>query len=391
MNPAHSEEPLPLGTVAIFRHQLFKRSEPFIADQAQQLLRFRPLYLGRERVSDSPTGADSASLSDVTAQRRFTSRVWQVLTRDPRPYLELIRDRKPRLVHAHFGVDAVYALPLARRLEVPLITTFHGYDATMSSAALLRSGKPAWWNYVLFRRAVAEHGTLFICISEYIRRRVIALGFPERRTRVHYMGVNTDEIRPSAQPAVRPTILHVARLVEKKGTRDLIEAVALVARVVPDVVLLIIGEGPLERTLRKLVQERDLGNVVHFLGAQSHARVLELMSQTWLFALPSVEARSGDAEGLGIVLLEAAACGIPAVANRHGGIPEVVLDGATGRLCAEHQIDELAGALTDLLKDDSLRRRMGNAARERAQRYFSLKKQSAALESIYQEVLGSAP
>ena len=379
-----------MNTVAVFRHQLFKRSEPFIADQAQQFKRFHPLYIGRERFSDGPAGAESATLSDLRSQRRLISRLWQVSSRDPRPYLALLTDRNPKLVHAHFGVDAVYALPLARRLDVPLIATFHGFDATMSTAALMRSRKPAWWNYVLLRQTLAGDGALFVCISEYIRRCVIALGFPEYNTRVHYIGVDTPETSPDTLLAPNPTILHVARLVEKKGTRDVIEAFALVARRVPEAQLLIVGEGPLERALRKLTLERGIQDIVHFLGAQSHTRVLELMSQAWLFTLPSVQARNGDAEGLGMVLLEAAARGIPAVATRHGGIPEVVLDGTTGRLCAEHDISGLACAMTDLIRDDILRHRMGLAARERAQRCFNLQRQSTALESIYQEVLGSS-
>lgn len=377
-----------MNTVAIFRHQLFKQSEPFIADQAQRLTRFKPVYVGRERFGDGPSGATSVTLSDLIPQRGLVSRIWQVTSRDSRPYLALLRDHKPKLIHAHFGVDAVYALPLARQLDVPLIATFHGFDATTSTAALVRSRKPAWWNYVLFRQMLAEHGALFLCVSEYIRQRVISFGFPERLTRVHYIGVDTPAIPAGTQLASNPTLLHVARLVEKKGTRNLIEAFALVARRIPEVRLHIVGEGPLRRSLQKLVVDRGIQDVVHFLGAQSHERVLALMSNAWLLTLPSVQARSGDAEGLGMVLLEAAARGIPAVATWHGGIPEVVIDGETGRLCAEHDIGGLATALTDLIEDDSLRHQMGLAARKRAEQFFNLRRQSAALESIYQEVLG---
>lgn len=378
-----------METIAVFRNQLFKGSEPFIADQAHQFERFHPLYVGRERLDAGPSGAESVSLSDLNSQRRTTARLWQVLSRDPRPYLALLRDRDPKLIHAHFGVDAVYAQPLANRLDIPLITTFHGFDATMSTPALLRSRKPAWWNYVFFRHALAAEGALFLCVSEYIQRRVVALGFPDQRTRVHYIGVDTDKIRPATKVTDKPTIIHVARLVEKKGTRDLIDAVAIVARSISDVELKVVGIGPLDGALRKLSHERGLENVVHFLGAQPHAQVLHLISQASILALPSVEARSGDAEGLGMVLLEAAACGVPAVANRHGGIPEVVLDGMTGSLCAEHDVQGLAAALTELLRNDSLRRRMGDAARDRAERHFNLKRQSFALESAYQEVLRS--
>ena len=373
-----------MQTVAIFRNQLFKRSEPFIADQAQQITRSRILFIGRERAGAGPVGATSISLSDLPSQRSFPARLWQVASRDPRPYLKLLDGLSPHLVHAHFGADAIYALPLTSRLNVPLVTTFHGYDATMTSAALLRSGKPSWWNYVTFRRTLAARGDLFLCVSEYVRRHVIALGFPEARTRVHYIGVDTDAIRPPAQRGDCPVILHVARLVEKKGTSDLIAAFALLTRRIPEAELIIVGEGPLEASLRSQVRELQIATAVHFLGSLPHSQVLHLMERAWLFALPSVRAQSGDAEGLGMVILEAAASGMPTIATRHGGIPEVVIDGETGCLCAEHDVPALAQGMFDLLRDDSIRNRLGIAARALVTRHFDLKRQCAMLEQIYE-------
>src|SRR6201999_1336894 len=110
------------------------------------------------------------------------------------PYLRLLGARRPALLHAHFGIEGVYALPVAKRLGIPLITTFHGFDATLSTAALLRS--PAWANYPLFRRSLARRGALFLSASAFIRERLLAMGFPESRTRVHYIGVDCRAIRP---------------------------------------------------------------------------------------------------------------------------------------------------------------------------------------------------
>ena len=379
-----------MQTVGIFRNQLFRRSEPFIADQAQQFRRFKVMYLGRERSSPAPANSMTLSLADVPGRGSAVLRLWHVLSRDPSLYLRFLNGRHPDLIHAHFGVDAVYALPLAMRLSVPLVTTFHGYDASLSIAGLLRSAKPAWWNYALRRRGLARRGALFLCVSEYIRRRVVALGFPESRTRVHYIGVDVDTIRPCVKRFDRPVVLHVARLVEKKGTTDLIAAFAQLLRKVPDAELLIVGEGPLERRLRAQVEALGIGHAIRFLGALPHRETLELIGQSWVFALPSVEARNGDAEGLGMVLLEAAASGVPSVATRHGGIPEVVVDGETGRLCAERDTEALTDALVGLLRDDQLRLRLGQAARERVQREFDLRCQSAVLEGLYADLLGGA-
>jgi glycosyltransferase involved in cell wall biosynthesis len=208
----------------IFRHQLFKISEPFITQQAGALNTFEPVYLGRKRFGNPPTDAKTLALEDLPGQSGILSKVWQVATRDPRPYLSLLANHRPSLIHAHFGVEGVYALPLARKLDIPLITTFHGFDATTSKLALLKSGSPAWFNYAVFQRQLIKGGDLFICVSDYIRQRVIALGFPESRTHVHYIGIDTQAIVPRQVTEERPMVLHVARLVEKKGTAYLIRA-----------------------------------------------------------------------------------------------------------------------------------------------------------------------
>src|SRR5271167_2194943 len=165
--------------VAIFRHNLFKISEPFITQQAQQLRRHQPLYLGRLRYGEAPAGAEAPALQDLVPGWPIPFVARQILTRDPAPYQRLLGGRRLALIHAHFGVEGVYALPLAQRLGIPLVTTFHGFDATLSTAALLTS--PAWANYPLFRRQLARRGDLFICASSFIRDRVLAMGFPEAR------------------------------------------------------------------------------------------------------------------------------------------------------------------------------------------------------------------
>lgn len=373
--------------IAIFRHQLFKVSEPFISQQAEQLKNFKPLYLGRSRLGVAPNNTKSLVLEDLSSQEQFHRKLWQVVTRDPRPYLQLLGDRKPALIHAHFGVEGLYALPLSKRLDIPLVTTFHGFDATTSVPALLRSGSPSWINYAFFRRQLAKHGDMFICVSEYIRKRVIDLGFPEERTRVHYMGIDTQAIQPRDPAMETRTLLHVARLVEKKGTEYLIRAFAEVALKMPDVELVIIGDGPLKNKLSNLSESIGLGKRIRFLGAQSHEVVLQWMQKAAALLLPSVTAETGDAEGLGMVLLEAAATGVPVIGSFHGGIPEAIIDGQTGYLVPERDIHVLAEHISELLENDNKRIMMGKNARILMEERFDIRKQTALLEELYEELL----
>lgn len=377
-------------TAGIFRLQLFKSSEPFITDPAQRITRFRIVYIGRDRFGESPKGASSLALSDHPLRYRRLLPISTVLTRSPLPYVERLEAHKLALLHAHFGPDAVASLPLAQHLDIPLITSFHGYDVTIGSGHLLLSRRPSWWNYVLHRKQLAARGTTFLCTSNFIRDRVVSLGFPERSTRTHYIGVDTTSIRPENRCSPTPVVLHVARLVEKKGTVDLLAAFARVRRVVTQCELWIVGEGPLESTLRAQADHLGLTAAVRFFGARPHAETLSLMHQAWVFALPSVTARNGDAEGMGMVLLEAAASGVPAVATRHGGIPEAVADGESGLLCSEHDVGALSDSMIQLLRNDVLRRQIGHAARLRVERLFDLSRQCNVLERIYERAVTSS-
>ncbi len=371
--------------VIVFRHNLFKVSEPFITQQAGQLQRFKPLYLGRLRFGPPPAGADSLALEDSTTQRRLHRLAWQVLSRDSRPYRQLLGERSAALIHAHFGIEGVYALPLARHLGVPLVTTFHGFDATLATSAMLCS--PAWANYPLFRHRLAQQGDLFLCVSSFIRERVLAMGFPEQRTHVHYIGIDASAIPVRDASEETPMILNVARLVEVKGTEYLIRAFAKLAPRTPPVELVIIGEGPLKKRLQALAESLGVGDRVRFLGAQPHTEVMAWMRKAAMFVLPSVRTRTGRTEGCPMVLLEAAATGVPAIGTRHGGIPEIIVDGHTGYLFEERNSDELAARMDELLADGAHRVRMGWAARARVESGFDIRRQTEKLEAFYDGVL----
>jgi colanic acid/amylovoran biosynthesis glycosyltransferase len=209
---------------------------------------------------------------------------------------------------------------------------------------------------------------------------------------LHYIGVDPAAFESSpAAAAARsdrsPIILHVARLVEKKGTAYLLEAFARIAAQHPDAQLVVIGAGPLQDSLARRAAELRVDARVRWLGAATHAEVAGWLRRAAVFCLPSCTARNGDAEGLGLALLEAAASGVPVVATQHGGIPEAVQDGETGYLVPERDADALADALDTLLSSEQLRRRMGDAARRFARSRFDLQRQTGHLEQLYEGVL----
>ncbi len=374
--------------VAIFRHNLFRISEPFIAEQAERLLRYQPLYLGRLRYGDPPAGATCLALQDLAPRWPLPLVGWQMITREIKSYQRLLGGRRPALIHAHFGLNGVYALPLARRLAIPLITTFHGVDATLTTPALLSS--PEGVQYRLLRGRLAREGALFVCASSFIRDRLLAMGFPEERTRVHYIGVDCTAIRSRDPREETSTILHVARLVEVKGSRYLIRAFAAAANTHPELQLVIIGEGPLKRRLRGLAESLGVGRKVLFLGARPHAEVLGWMRKAQMLVLPSVRTSTGRVEGLGLVSLEAAASGVPVIGTRQGGIPEGVIDGRTGFLVPERDAEALARRMIELLDDSTVRARMGAEGRAHVERNFDIRRQTEVLENLYDAVVSNA-
>ncbi len=371
--------------VGIFRHNLFRLSEPFITQQAERLHRYQPLYLGRLRYGAPPAGAEALALQDLAPQMRLLPAAWHMLSASPHPYLYMLAGRRLDLIHAHFGVEGVYALPLAARLGVPLVTTFHGFDATLGPLGLLAN--PAWARYALGRGRLARQGGLFLAVSNFLRQKLLALDFPPERVLTHYIGVDTQAIAPRSPAQEESIILHVARLQEVKGTEYLIRAFALIAAQHPLARLVIIGEGKLRKRLERLARETGLAERIAFLGAKPHEQVLGWMRRAAMLVLPSVKTESGREEGLGMVMLEAAASSVPGIGTRVGGIAEGIEEGVTGFLVPERDPEALSVAIATLLANPSLRVRMGEAARRRMEQQFDLTRQTAALEEIYDSLL----
>jgi glycosyltransferase involved in cell wall biosynthesis len=344
---------------ALYRAPLFNTSETFVRAQVTGLVRYQPLLIGRK---------DKGNIPPALAGRVLL-----------RPSAERVRAYAPVLVHAHFGPDGLRALPLAVRLGVPLITTLHGYDVSRTTSALLRSGRVSWMHYALRGHELKRRGTLFLAVSNALRRQAIARGYPPERTLTHYNGVDLADF--PAGPGGPDTILFVGRLVEKKGVAILLHAFAIVRGARPDASLVIIGEGPLRPLLERLA-----GESVRFLGGQPPDAVAGWMQRATVLATPSVTARDGDSEGLPNVIVEAAAAALPAVGTAHAGIPEAIVDGETGFIVPERDAETLAARLLTILGDGALRDRMGAAARALAERSFDLARQMRRLEEIYDQV-----
>ncbi|MGD2215122.1 MAG: glycosyltransferase [Gemmatimonadales bacterium] len=368
-------------SVLLFRKRLLPYSETFIAAQGRAVEALEPVFVGFTKdlggydyLGDAPVLLHSELARSAPLSRtlmRLSGRV------SPR-WLRAMASTEPALFHAHFGRDALAALPIVDRLRVPLVVTFWGFDITMNETRT---------RYARNRPRVFARAAVIVACSSFIRDQLIAKSCPPEKVVVHHVGIDVDRFSPDPDLPRQPRVLFVGRLVAKKGLEYLIRAMARIQDRHPDAELVVAGDGPLRGDLERLAASQLRKYI--YLGRQTPAQVRSLMSSAQVSCVPSVVAPSGDAEGLPLVVLEAMAMGLPVVSFAPGGVTDAIQDGVTGFLARERDEDELAAHLGRALGDPELCRRMGYAGRARVLEHFDLKKQTAYLEGIYEEVLAA--
>jgi glycosyltransferase involved in cell wall biosynthesis len=366
-----------MSEILIFKETVLPRSETFILAQMQALRHVSARLIGLEEV---PAGLPLPSKPILLSRARggaaaLRAKIYRKSGIGPLFHARARREM-PALLHAHFASGGLTAIPLAKSLGVPLLVTLHGSDVTVK------------WASAESMRRLGREAALFLCVSRFIRDRAIAAGLPEEKLRVHYIGVDLEQFQAPRADATGAGVLFVGRLVEKKGCVYLLRAMASVQQTYPDCLLTVIGDGPLRGSLES--HARKLGVTCRFLGAQPPAIVREHLLATHIFCAPSVTAEDGDSEGLGMVFAEAQAMGIPVVSSLHGGIPEVVANGRTGLLVNERDHEALAAAIASLLGNASLWEQFRHNARAHIEHAFDLAKQTAELETIYQDLMATA-
>lgn len=186
-------------------------------------------------------------------------------------------------------------------------------------------------------------------------------------------GIDTEHFRKMSRDkslisqlaiAGKPTIVSVGRLVHRKGQDRLIEAMPTVLAKFPSAVLIFVGVGPHRRKLEQLITRYGINDSVRFIGRIPHDDLPKYFALGDIFAMPSRSRLGGlEVEGLGIVYLEASACGIPVLAGNSGGAPDAVIEGSTGLVVDGNNVSEIAAGITTLLINDRERTAMGEAGR----------------------------
>jgi len=228
-------------------------------------------------------------------------------------------------------------------------------------------------------RIILREAALVICVSEHTRQVVLQVGVPPTRVRVLYPSVDVTRFHPNIDGSYVITqhglrgkriLLTVSRLVERKGIDIVLYALPCIREVIPNVVYLIVGDGPDRKRLEALAQTLDVKEAVRFIGWVSDELLPAYYAACDVFILLSRSIPEiGEVEGFGIVYLEAGACGKPVIAGRSGGVMEAVQDGVNGLLVEPKDVQAVCQAVIRVLKNPALAHQLGEAGRQRAQHF----------------------
>jgi colanic acid/amylovoran biosynthesis glycosyltransferase len=284
-------------------------------------------------------------------------------------------------LHAHFG-PVGESFRFARELwGAPLLVSFHGYDFTT-----LPRQRGAEMYRKLFATADVVTGN-----SGFTRGRVEALGCPASKWHLLPVGLDLAAFpyRERTRQANEPVrLLTVARLTEIKGHEFALHAFAMTRARHPEIRYDIVGDGPLRKQLEVLVAELGLQGAVTLHGAREGAFVRELLRNAHLAVLASVSIE-GDAEGQGLFLQEAQACGLPVLATQHGALPEGMLPGQSGFLVPERDVEALAHQLKFLVTHPGTWPEMGRCGRAFVEKRYDIHRLNERLVQLYCEAMAA--
>lgn len=291
-------------------------------------------------------------------------------------------------IHAHFSNHpAVAAFIIHRLTAIPFTFTAHGTDLHVDRHML---------------KEKVEAAASVVTVTSYNKQILIDECGPGASAKIHVIHGGVDVARltpaPHRQPRDPFRILCVARFEEVKGHTYLVEACRLLRDEGVSFECRLIGDGPLLPEIRRQIKQTALSSQIRLDGARTYQEVVQELSRTDVLVLPTAPTASGQREGSPTVLKEAMASGLPVVASRVGGIPEIVDDQSTGLLTPARNAVALAAALRRLSEDPDLRRRLGRAGREKAVKEFNLAVNTAKRAELFltnattgQPILGPPP
>lgn len=295
------------------------------------------------------------------------------------------------IIHAHWVIpNAPMAALFSRLKNVPLIITLHGSDIFVARKNALLGA---------IAGACFKQANAVTACSPQLYEGALTLGASPQRTHLLLWGADPERFDPQRAPSQvslreklglpshAPIVLSLGRLVKKKGVEYLVQAIPYVREHIPDVLVVIAGDGPERSHLTQLALHLGVQAHVRFVGAVPWHEVPEYLHTCDVFVVPSVVDESGNLDGLPTTILEAMAAAKPVVATDVAGIPLVVEHEKTGLLVPQRDPQALATALVDLLRHVDKRHRLGIAARQRVEAELNWDNVARFFTELYNEAV----
>lgn len=292
---------------------------------------------------------------------------------------KIIRDTNPLLIHAHYGPWGCFILPLKKMINIPLVTTFYGYDISLPARRRI---------WVKLYHELFEKADLFLVEGEFMRYSLIKLGCPANKIAIQRIGIDFSKLTPIARENKILNIVFAGNFREKKGIMEALQAINLLRKEFTNFTFTLIGDGRLMPKVKNFIYQNKMSSYTKLLGSLPFDKYIDELKKSDIFLHPSQTAPNGDTEGgAPTTILEAQSLEIPVVSTFHADIPNVVIPGKTALLSKERDIEGIYQNLKFLLQNPQQHREMGKLGRECMIRNHSLKKTIPDLEQKYLQLL----
>ncbi len=294
--------------------------------------------------------------------------------------VKYFKDQKIDIVFAEYGMVGAMITEACKLANVPLIIHFHGADVHHRETVNQYSK--------LYKKAFAYANAL-IAVSGDMVEALKKLGASPDKIILASCGVDTEAFPQLDILNSGRNFLSIGRFVEKKSPTSIVNAFKIVAARFPDARLVLIGNGPLFKETERLINELHLQDKIQLTGILKSDEIKQFMKQSRCFVQHSVTAKNGDKEGTPVTILEAGSSGLAIVSTQHAGIKEAVINGETGYLVPEHDIEGMANYMIKIALDVQLAAELGRKEAIHIRKNFDTRDRINTLSTLIYKALKS--
>lgn len=291
-------------------------------------------------------------------------------------FAKSLKHNRIDVVLAEYGTTSAAVVNACKYAGIPLVAHFHGRDS--SAYDVLETYKHKYVN--LF-----NYASSIIVVSHDMANRLIKLGCS--KDKIIYAPCSPNDDFNKLQPKLNSKqFLSIGRFVEKKAPYLTLAAFRDVCSLYPDATLIMAGTGPLLQCCKNLSKVFGIEDKVTFPGAITPKQAQGYIQDSLAYVQHSIRAEDGDMEGTPVSIMEASSAGLPVIATKHAGIPDVIIDNETGLLCEELDINKMANDMKSLIEDKQLAFKLGTAGKRFMSSHFSKEKQMKILTQTVETV-----